>query len=272
MEIEERSRDSIVREMRRVHREWPRFLTDSPAKAEQAALSLTDEERTEAYRLAPAYVAACKAAKGNSICSFAIYLKEKRWLRIEGQESDKPVTASRVAAAPFGAVWGGMRVWLLLQGAKRIELPDDVEQATIAAYEALARSAPAGAQRYLTRKGLTLGASGEIIFPSNFRECEMRRRVIAEGYPEVNRLYEAASRFEKLVVEGRYQALAPLCEPVTPNSGVYAEWRDEFVSRDWPWHPSPGRQPVVYFPIGGPGGLEAFRRAAQTAVDGGEGR
>ena len=60
--------------------------------------------------------------------------------------------------------------------------------------------------------------------------------------------------------------LAELSEPVPVGSDLYQEWKAYHELRGWPFVPDPGRQPVVYFPRGGPSALGQFDEAAQAVL------
>jgi hypothetical protein len=51
---------------------------------------------------------------------------------------------------------------------------------------------------------------------------------------------------------------------VPVDSELFTVWRAEHARRGWPWIPDPGGMRVVYFPRGGPEGLEAFEAAMQA--------
>ncbi len=75
------SKESILREVRKVHREWPKFLSDSIPRVEKAATELPDDVRQLGLQMASAYVRNCRERK-DSVCSFAVYLRERRWERL----------------------------------------------------------------------------------------------------------------------------------------------------------------------------------------------
>ncbi len=109
-EREERARvrdeegKQVERWLKRTHPAWPSYVSDSVPKALSAALALTDEEReTAASRMAD-YVASAKVGGRTVICTFAVYLTEKRWEKLPppAVKADAPSDY----APPFGPVWG----------------------------------------------------------------------------------------------------------------------------------------------------------------------
>ena len=58
-------------------------------------------------------------------------------------------------------------------------------------------------------------------------------------------------------------ALLSLMAPCRVGSDEFAAWKALHEERGWPWLPDPGRQDWVYFPAGGPAGLDAFEAAVR---------
>ena len=102
----EPKKDSILREVRRVHRDWPTFLSDSIPAVEKAALVLPDEDRAKGLMMASAFISCCRERK-NGVCSFGVYLKEKRWEKLS--EIGIEVRETAVAHKPFSKAW--MALW-----------------------------------------------------------------------------------------------------------------------------------------------------------------
>ncbi|MDH6265523.1 hypothetical protein M2360_000913 [Rhizobium sp. SG_E_25_P2] len=247
---------------------WPGCIGSSTSWAAGHFAKLTPEERRTAEERRDAYLALCAAQKVKPV-ALGVYFRDRKWEGV-ADATIAARAASRIKAAPFGPVWAGMKALALAAGPKRIELPDDVQREVTAAYEAFASRSATTASRYLISKGLRV-EGGRLVFPADFREREIARRVTSQGYPEVNHLHDEAGKREAVVCEARFAGLKDLCEPVPVGSALYEAWRAEHERRGWPWHPDPGGMRVVYFPKGGPEGFDAWSEAAKSAVDGGEG-
>jgi hypothetical protein len=123
------------------------------------------------------------------------------------------------------------------------------------------RSSEARALSYLAKKGIDLANDGSLIFPDDFEQADYRVRVMEGGFPEVKKLYQLATDRERGTAEGKFAAFSDLCEPVPVGSEVFDAWRAHYQAMDWLWIPDTGRMPVVWFPKGGPEGLDEFLRA-----------
>ncbi|MBN9272996.1 MAG: hypothetical protein J0J15_22690 [Mesorhizobium sp.] len=91
------------------------------------------------------------------------------------------------------------------------------------------------------------------------------------GWPMVNALHFSAET-RGLGIHGfgpAEEALGKLCEFVPVESECWKAWKLEHDLRGWPWLPDPGTMRGVYFPAGGPGGLEAFEQAVRGNHDAG---
>lgn len=253
---------AIERGFKRAYPQWPSHVTDSEPDARKAWFRLIPPERIAAVERMGDYLDAARKVKGRDyVCSFAVYLREKRWEKLPAR-AVAPV-ASAVTAPPFGPVWSQMRFGSLLGGPVELGEPDTTREKRLAAY-ATARSmiGPEMAEASYRRMGHDIGADGELIFPADFEQRVWREHVLANGYPKLKRL-------DQLAAEGRGmlppEGFVPLPREafvaVTPGSPTYRAWQAEFERRMWPWIPEPGRQPVVYFPAGGPDGLSAFEAA-----------
>ncbi|WP_299937402.1 hypothetical protein [uncultured Nitratireductor sp.] len=89
---------------------------------------------------------------------------------------------------------------------------------------------------------------------------------LLSGDPErhVGALYRMARERRRHRFGWRWHAMKPLLEAVPVGSELFEEWRLEFETRGWQWIPHPGGQRVVYFPVGGPGGLKEFEAAIRA--------
>jgi hypothetical protein len=78
------------------------------------------------------------------------------------------------------------------------------------------------------------------------------------GFARARELLGRAEHGQSYPVEEAFETLAGMMEPVPVRGDVFEAWRGDFERRGWPWLPSTGKQRVVYFPKGGPAGLDAF--------------
>lgn len=86
---------------------------------------------------------------------------------------------------------------------------------------------------------------------------------LLDGDPNqhVPALYRLARNRARHRFGDRIRALKSLMEAVPVQCEMFDRWRMEFEERGWSWIPDPGGQRVVYFPAGGPEGLQAFELA-----------
>lgn len=98
---------AVERWLKRTHPAWPSYVSDSVPKALAAALTLTPEERAIAAERMDDYVASAKVGGRTVICTFGVYLAEKRWEKLP----EKGPLPFNEYAPPFGPVWGA---WLLV--------------------------------------------------------------------------------------------------------------------------------------------------------------
>lgn len=220
----------------RMVRVWPgqRGLPTSDSLRLFAAL--TAEERTEAERMFPHWLALLKAQKKDHVHAPSTYFKEKLWTRVPEPEEEKPTA---IAAPPFGPVWSAVRMRALL-----LTSPAEAPPAKGFMAALLAQDDAKGRQARLTRQAM-------------------------HGWPAVNRMHDAAESRRGITVAPALEALAALMEPVPVRGEMWQHWLEEHERRGWPWLPDPGQMPVVYFPVGGPDGLEAFEQAVRGNHDAG---
>lgn len=100
------------------------------------------------------------------------------------------------------------------------------------------------------------------------RQARLTRQAM-HGWPQVNRMHDAAESRRGITVAPALETLAALMEPVPVRGEMWQRWLEEHERRGWPWLPDPGQMPVVYFPVGGPDGLEAFEQAVRGNHDAG---
>jgi hypothetical protein len=113
-EREQEDRKAVERWLKDTHRHWPSYISDSAPKAMSAALGLTPQERETASERMADYVAHAKVGGRTVICTFAVYLAEKRWEKLPPPEK-RPAVADDYAP-PFGPVWGAFIVGSCLLG------------------------------------------------------------------------------------------------------------------------------------------------------------
>jgi len=251
-------------EMGSANNPWPGAIASSTAWALQQFEKLTPEERRMAEERRDAYLAECKAQKVKNV-ALGVYLRDKKFLDV-AVTAKAQASTTKIVVPSFGPVWAGMRALALLNGPEHVDVPLDVRDRVKQTFEALRRASEARAMAYLAGKGISLGHDGELIFPEGFVAAERGRRELESGYPAVNRLHKMAMGFERGSEDGRFQALADLCEAVPVGSEVFELWRDHHARMNWPFVPDAGSMRVVYFPKGGPAGLEQFAIAARAAI------
>ncbi|NSY10820.1 hypothetical protein G6L14_02165 [Agrobacterium vitis] len=210
---EERSRESILREMRKVHKDWPRFISDSPSQAEKAALALTQDEREAAYKAAPAYVQTCKDAKGNKLCSFGVYLKEKRWEKLAELGKALPSAAKTSHANVFSRAWMAKRLATLMTPASRM-MP-----------------APTAWQRAVISGG---GVEADKI---------KMERLKLYGWPALDVIDKRGC-----TVDDGLLALSEGFEKVEPDSDMWRAWQALHERNGWRWLPFAGTHEHFFFP------------------------
>ncbi len=252
-------------EMGRANNPWPGAIASSTAWALQQFEKLTPEERRMAEERRDAYLAECKAQKVKNV-ALGVYLRDRKFLDVSPLAAKAQAVSAKIPVAPFGPVWAGIRALVLLDGPEPVEVPLDVRDRIRQTFEVMRRTSEARAIAYLHGKGIGLGADGELIFPHDFDQAELRRRVCESGYPRANDLHIQAKNRDRGVAEMRFEALADLCEPVPVGSDLFDEWRAHHEAAGWPFVPDPGQMPVVYFPKGGPEGLHQFEIAARAAI------
>lgn len=106
------NRKSTERWVKRTMPRWPSYVSDSVPEAVKAAAGLSEPERAEASDRLDDYVAATKATGREKHCSFAVYLREKRWEKLP----PRPKHPLSDYAPPFGPVWNCWRMARLVDG------------------------------------------------------------------------------------------------------------------------------------------------------------
>lgn len=216
---------------------WPGWANSSTAWTVARFAELSDAEQDESEAKAPAYLAHC----GGKALSLGTYFQQRKWMDLPAAAIAAAEASPPLTAAPFGKMWGAMRLRWLLQ--PRGLLPR--------------------ASAFLEGRMAEEGAVGE------------RERLAYQarhGWPAVNHLHRMAADGAGIVVPMDALALEPIAatfEKVRVGSDEYRAWKALHEERGWPWLPDPGRQEWVYFPAGGPERLEAFEQALRGDHDAG---
>lgn len=233
---QEESQKSLERSFWRIVRDWPKIAGLPKDKWFAAWCALTPQERLDAAEKRDAWIALLKANGKDHIHVPETYFREKLWKDVP-DSALKSATgeAIRKFEPKFGPVWGAKRM-LPLFDAPRKDLPDGRNDFL----------------RRLLREDSPMG------------EVERRKRRIEHGYPEVNKLDGGGVSNTGTAEDERFREFArEWMVAVVVNSDVWNEWQSYFDGREWPWVPDTGRQPVVYFPKGGPSELSNFETAVQ---------
>jgi hypothetical protein len=217
-------------------KDWPGFAGMPKEPALRVWRSLSAEDRAEAARLFPHWLALLKAQRKSHVPAPSTYFGQRLWTEVPEPKADpeKPVYAPA-----FGPVWGAIRMADLVTGPKAATPLKPWEERAIA----------------------------EGALDRERTEREKRRRL---GWPKVNAMDAAAETRGVGVTAPKPDevSLGALMEPVPVGSPLLAEWRAEFERQGWPWLPDPGRMPVIYFPAGGPAALGEFEQAVRGGHDG----
>lgn len=233
-EAREEDRKKVERDGWALLKDWPGFAGMPKEPALKVWLGLDAADRAEAVRLFPHWLALLKAQRKTHVPAPSSYFLQKLWREVPEPADEKPVA---MVAPPFGPVWSAVRMRTLLTVPPAEAPPAKGFMAAL-----LAQDDAKGRQARLTRQA-------------------------AHGWPSVIRMQEQAENRRGITVAPECEALAALMEPVTVRGDVWGQWLAEHEKRGWPWLPDPGQMPVVYFPVGGPGGLEQFEQALRGDHD-----
>lgn len=243
---------------------WPGALSSSTQWAVLQFTKLSPEERRQAEDRRDAYL----AAVGRKAVALGVYLRDRKFLDIDTKplaEARATAHSGRLVVPVFGPAFAAARAWTLLEGPVDFELPADLREKIRMVYEnKLGRNRHAAAA-YLAERGID-NQAGELVFPSDFEAAEWLRRVQSEGFPDVNRMHDAAKDRGHVSVPVHFDRMQELCEAVPVGSAAWKRWQEEHERRGWPFVPTPERMKVVWFPKGGPEGLDEFKRAAEAAM------
>lgn len=256
--------------------EWPKWASSTIGYIAQQFAKLTPEQQDAACEGRDVFLAKCERERVTKPMPVGNFFRDLVWEMLTeadrsalaakhaGNGNQSVVVNGRLAAPIFGPLWSVARMVPLLNGPVEVETSD--RDKVRSSYAMLAKSSPTRAANYAQRKGVSVGMDGELLFPGDFEQREWERVVLAEGYPEVNRLHESARNREKAVVDAVFDAAKDLMEPVRVGSPLWDAWRELHERQRWPFVPDPGNFPVVYFPKGGPDGLRDFEIAARAAL------
>ncbi len=227
---EKEGEKSLDRAFWKLIRDWPDLGGMPKVQHKAAFLDLSPEDRVAAAANRDRWLAHLRKIGRTYTPAPSKYFGEKLWQDLP------PIPDSAAAAAPlaapFGKRWTAELLGILLSGPVS---PLPRPTAFIAG---------------LIAKGDEMG------------ERERRAHVARHGYPSAKAMLDAADDRRGWPVGDAVDPLGADMVPVMVESPEFEVWRAEFEQRGWPWLPSLGTQPVVYFPKGGPDGLAQFASKA----------
>jgi hypothetical protein len=215
-------------------KDWPDFGGMPKDAAMRAWKAMSAEDRAEARRKFPHWLALLRAQKKTYTPKPSTYFGERLWRDVPEPEPDAPKV---LIAAPFGPVWAGMMVRALLVAPAH---PSTWPVASAFQARLLAQDDALGRRARLERQA-------------------------RYGWPSVNAMFEQADRRRGVPMKPEDERLKALVEAVPVGAKVHAAWRAEFERRGWPWLPDHDGMRAVHFPAGGPEGLDAFEAALRQA-------
>lgn len=211
----------------RIVKTWPGF-DGMPKTAALPHFSALDQaSRDAAERKLPGWLALLKAQGKDHVPAPSTYFRERLFdVVADPLEAPKPP----VEAKPFGRLWGAVRMRRLLTDGPH-PLP-----------------APPRAQ-------------ADLLAEDSERGCQARlERQARLGWPSVNFMHEQATNRKGISVPAADEWLSGLTEQVHVASELRAAWKAEHLRRGWPWPSEFDRVEWIWFPAGGPEGLEEFER------------
>lgn len=218
---------------------WPRLKGIPKQKGLKAFAALSPEDRETAERRFPAWLALLKAQGKDHVHQPSTYFGDRLFADVPEPEP-QPINKF---APPFGKLWGALRLLHLLQPF-----------------------------RTLPRASSFL--EGMMAEDSERGERERLAHRSRHGWPVVNDMHERAKNKRGCSVpddKAWLETVAADFESLRVGSDQWQEWKVEHERRGWPWVPDPGLQEWVYFPAGGPAGLEAFEAAISGEGSGNDG-
>jgi hypothetical protein len=219
-------------------KDWPGFAGMPKEPALIIWRTLTADERAMARRRFPAWLELLRRQKKSHIPAPSTYLRERLFADVQDPAEAPPPPA---VAAPFGKLWGAVRMADLVKG------PGSIPPAH-------------GFVATLIAQGGDLG------------ERERLAHQARHGWPMLKRMDEAAANRRGWTVHPDdmvLERIAETFEQVRVGSDRWTAWQALFEARGWPWLPDPGRQEWVYFPAGGPERLSEFEAAIRGEDDAG---
>jgi len=208
-------------------KDWPGFAGMPKEPALRMWCALSDEDRADAARMFPHWLALLKAQKKSHVPAPSTYFGQRLWVDVPEPQDVKPTS---VEAKPFGPLWMVARLKHLLAGATM-------------------RSDLTSFERGMVAEGRATEA--ELLLAKQSKT----------GFPAVNFMHEQAANRRGVSVSPALEAFASAMVAVPVGCDVYDQWRSLHDRLGWPWLPDPGGQRVVYFPAGGPEGLGDFEAA-----------
>ncbi|MEO3386025.1 helix-turn-helix domain-containing protein [Mesorhizobium sp. CAU 1741] len=244
---QEREREGEIEDRRKIEadgwallKDWPGFAGMPKEPAFREWLKLDADSRANAKARFADWLALLKAQGKSHVPAPSTYLRE----RLFDDVPDAPAEdqADVLPAPPWGPHWAALCHRAL------VTVPPQDAPAPASAFmrDLLSRDDEAG-------------------------RAERMRRQAHYGWPMVNAWHEAAANRKASAIRRGDMWLSTLMESVPVGTPTFEAWRAEYQRRGWPWIPDPGGQPVVYFPKGGPGGLDAFEAAITNEAQGDDG-
>lgn len=198
---------------------WPGFAGMSLESAKREFAKLSENDRKAAASMRDHWIATLRKNGKDHTPVPSTYLKERLWETVSAPVAGKP--ADRVLAAPFGKAW----TCHVLKALSREPGPLPPTSAFMA---------------QLIDEG---GAAG--------RRAKLDRQA-AHGWPDVNRIYEAAMEGKPARIPVVETDNLPAMEALAVDSPAYHAWRCAFSDRGLPWAKAPDAVQFVWFPVGGP--------------------
>lgn len=204
------------------HASWPTFTTDSTPEAEKAWFALSPAERVKAADEAQRYVAAAQATGRKLVCSFGVYLREKRWEKLAAPDAP----AARLSEPPFGPAWCAERIARILAVRPVVWQPKAYQRQMLA--EGKIDEAAETRAANLAARAWALGLMDEQAAKGNGAACTPESIAAGKAYGKVER-----------------------------DSALWQAWQAAFAAQGWPWLPDMGKHWGAYFPAEGPDGFFA---------------
>lgn len=255
---------------------WPKWGSSTIGYIAREFAKLSDEERDEACRWRDCFLAKCKRERITKPMPVGNYFRDRVWDMLTDKDrhlgqtaavAGRPVGADgRIVVPVFGPAWASARMLAVLRRPRAVEIPDDIRERKQETFDTLRRASISRAESWAMRVGLEFDEAGQLLFPEGFERAEASRRIAEEGYPEANRLIEAARDRNHVSVEAVFERLKDLCEAVPVGSDMWKAWQAWHVQNNKPFVPEPKAMKVVYFPKGGPHRIDEFQLAAERAL------